>query len=493
MRHVYLIARREYLSYVATIGFWVSLAMIPVFLLLGMMLPAFLDRASPTRNFVVIDTSARFEQVIRDVIDERRQEQIERLIDKLILVDGETGPLIEAKAALDDFPGEEKIAELLGSRYAAALDGLRRDFRMVKAPEQTASALRPWLLGEKQLDTPRGPESLHAAVFIDIKPDNEVEIQYWSANINEGKLLNMVRDAVRNKMRMDGFTNAGIERSLVKQISQLTPEVISMSPEKAEDDAKVTAKDRLPYIMAVMFGFLLWSVVFSVANMLLTSVIEEKSNKILDSLLCAAPLRAILMGKLFGVAAVSFTLIIGWALAGWVSAMLAGSVIEVSEGHKFTSLIASAGDLKLLIPFFAYFVFGYLMFGSIFLALGSLCETLQEAQTLMTPLIFLLMVPVIALMFAMQDPESPVLAVLSWIPLFTPYIMMARLPTDPPMIEIIGTALVMLATTALILLAAGKVFQAGVMHQAGSDYFKKMLGKYMPGRKASKTNPKTGA
>jgi len=486
MRHIYLIARREYLSYVATIGFWVSLAMIPIFLLLGMMLPAFLDRASPTRNFVLIDNTGQFEAAITVAFDRQRNEQIAHMLERLILIEGETKPLIMAKDAVENHASEEQLEQLLGEKYASNLNSLRQDFRQVEAPARSSVGLRPWLLGDKKLDTPRGPEGLHAAIFIDMSAENDVRIKYWSANVNESRLRNLVRNAVREQMRIDGFTKAGIERSLVEKISELSPIVTSLSPEKAADNAQVTAEDRLPFAMAVMFGFLLWSVVFSVANMLLTSVIEEKSNKILDSLLCAAPLRAILMGKLFGVAAVSFTLLAGWALAGVVSATLAGSIIDVDGGDKFASLVSAAGDLKLLIPFFGYFVFGYLMFGSVFLALGSLCETLQEAQTLMTPLIFLLMVPLIALMFAMQDPESPILAVLSWIPLFTPYIMMARLPTDPPLIEIIGTTLVMLATTALILLAAGKIFQAGVMHQAGADYFQRMFGKYLPGKKTKK-------
>ena len=102
----------------------------------------------------------------------------------------------------------------------------------------------------------------------------------------------------------------------------------------------------------------------------------------------------------------------------------------------------------------------------------------------MSPIIFTLMIPMLALSFALQDPDSPVLAIISWIPLFTPYIMLARLPADPPMMDIIGTTLVMVITTMIVLWAAGRVFRAGAMHGAGVDYFKKLvgLGKSKPAR-----------
>jgi len=76
MRHIYLIARREYLSYVATIGFWVSLAMIPIFLLLGMALPALMDRASGIKNFTVIDPDGRYERAIEQSFIADRAEHI---------------------------------------------------------------------------------------------------------------------------------------------------------------------------------------------------------------------------------------------------------------------------------------------------------------------------------------------------------------------------------------------------------------------------------
>lgn len=471
MRHVYLIARREYLSYVATWGFWVSLGMIPVFLMLGLAMPLLLERASPTRNFAVIDADGRYEAAIARQLNAGAEDQMRAVLDGLQKTGINPEGVQAAQQAMQAGKSPDEVASHLGPQGRAAILALKQNFRMVPAPAETPDALRPYLLGKQDIQVNGKPDKLSAAVFIHRDGDGNVKVEKWSTNVTGQKLERLLNRAIGQQMQVDGFEKAGVSVDLVKSITSRKPDIQELSPEKATDAAEVTAADRYPYVMAVMFAFVLWSVVFSVANMLLTSVIEEKSNKILDSLLSAVPLRAILMGKLAGVAAVSFTLLAGWAIAGLVTTSLAGSVVDAEPG-KLGGLLHAAMQLDLLLPFFGYFVFGYLMFGSIYLALGSLCETLQEAQTLMSPMIFLMMVPMLSLTVAISDPQSPALTVLSWIPLFTPYIMMARLPTDPPLWQILGTSALMIATTMVVMGIATRIFRQGAMHQAGADYFK---------------------
>ncbi len=475
MRHTYLIARREYLSYVATPGFWISLAMVPVFMLLGIAVPLLMESATPTRYFAIVDADGRYERAIASKLERDQTEQINALLKGLARVPGQEDSTKRAVKALEAGQSLDEIEALMDAQARTALGAIKSDYVLVAPPASTQEALRPYLLGDAEITIPAGPISLYAAAFIRRTNDGRVTIDYWSTAITAGRLKNIIRRAVREQMRTDAFASAGLETEIVRTINAMEPTLSSLSPEKDSAEAEVTARDTAPFFAAVVFAFILWSVVFSVANMLLTSTIEEKSGKVLDSLLCSAPVRALLSGKLLGVAAVSFTLLAGWAVAGVLATALGGHFIPSGGGGKAAAMLGAVMDPGLIFPFFGYFIFGYLMFGSIFLALGSLCETLQEAQTLMSPLIFILMVPMMALMFVMRDPNSPILGVISWIPLFTPYIMLARLPADPPLYEIIGTTLVMILTTMVVLWAAGRVFHAGAMHQAGVDYFSKLL------------------
>jgi len=484
MRHTYLIARREYLSYVATPGFWLSLAMVPVFMLLGIAVPVFLDRSTPTRYFAVVDNDGRYEQVIEDKLERDYNVQARAILRNLAKVPGQETGALKTLEALDEGQDMAAASVHLGPQGKMALSAIKQNYILVPAPADTEDGLRPFLLGKKKISTPEGPKELYAAALIRRSDDGAVNINYWSKAITAERLKGTIRRAVRDEMRTEAFARAGLETEIVRTINAMHPVISTLSPEKADGEAEVTASDRAPYFAAVMFAFILWMIVFSVANMLLTSTIEEKSGKVLDSLLCAAPVRALLSGKLLGVAAVSFTLLAGWAVAGAIATSMGTQFLPEGGSNNIASIIGAVLDPGLILPFLGYFVFGYLMFGSIFLALGSLCETLQEAQTLMSPIIFTLMVPMLALSFALQDPDSQVLAIISWIPLFTPYIMLARLPADPPLFDIIGTTLVMVVTTLVVLWAAGRVFRAGAMHGAGVDYFKKLfrLGKAKPAK-----------
>jgi ABC-2 type transport system permease protein len=285
---------------------------------------------------------------------------------------------------------------------------------------------------------------------------------------------------MRDLMREEALSAAGVASEAVRRANAMAPRMTEFNPEREAAEAEVTLADRLPFFMGVAMGFVLWTVVFSVVNVLLTSVIEEKGAKILEALLASARYHEILAGKLLGVAGVSATLMGVWGLfaaASLISASQSGAALP-------TQALDALLDPALLLPFAGYFILGYLMFGAIFLAVGSLCETIQEAQTLMTPMIFILMVPMFMLPVMFRSPDAPILVAMSWIPLYTPFLMMIRLPTDPPLIEIVGTTLVLLVTTVLIVWGAGGVFRAGVIGRAGPDGLKRIVGRLLRGGKA---------
>ena len=115
--------------------------------------------------------------------------------------------------------------------------------------------------------------------------------------------------------------------------------------------------------------------------------------------------------------------------------------VAASADLPIAEILAAVLDPGLLLPALGYFIIGYLMYGAVFLAIGSLCETLQDAQTLMSPMMLIMMVPLFLVMMAIDSPDSPIVAIASWVPLWTPFIMLARLPQDVGMFDIIGTTL----------------------------------------------------
>jgi len=194
------------------------------------------------------------------------------------------------------------------------------------------------------------------------------------------------------------------------------------------------------------------------SNMLLASVLEEKSTKVMESLLACARMSEILTGKLLGVGAISFCL-----LGVWAASTLSLGLLAAGRAEGFGDVIAAFADPRMLAAFGACFVAGYLMYGALFLAVGSLCESPQEAQTLMSPIIFVLMAPVVGILAAMDNPSSGFVTSMTWIPIFTPFMMLARLPSNPPLWEIVAAVALMAGTAAVVLFLAARVFRLGAL------------------------------
>ena len=148
-----------------------------------------------------------------------------------------------------------------------------------------------------------------------------------------------------------------------------------------------------------------------------------------------------------------------------------------------TPFLAAAGSPQILIPALVSFVLGYIMYGMIFMALGSLCDTIQEAQTLLSPMMILLMLPMFAIFIAFQDPGSPVVDFATWVPVFTPFLLILRMPHDPPLWEVAMQMGLMVVTTLAVLWVSVRVYRAGAVNGASIGDLGKML-KGMFGKKA---------
>jgi len=480
MRQIYLMARREYLSYVATWGFWLSIAMVPVFMSVGIFAPMLAERAAPTRYYAVITDEPALEAELAMRIDRGRRNELRAAVRGFARVRGVDAALEEqALAAFDEAgnltAGLSAATDVLGLPGASAIQIPEAKLIKVVAPTRDAEALRAYLMGDLMVETPGGPQPLYAAIFLRRGTDAQIEIDYWSAALTNNDLADIAERAMRDFMRREALARAGVDLQTVERANGLNPKVTELNPERTEADAEVTMADRLPFIVGAMLGFGLWMVIFSVVNMLLSAVVEEKGNKILESLLAHASYREILIGKLLGVAGVSATLLSAWGGFGLLGVLAAANAgFALPDGVVSTLL-----NPGMILPFVGYFVFGYLMYGAIFLAIGSLCETIQEAQTLMSPMIFILMVPMLILPIALRDPDSPFVIAVSWIPLYTPFTMMARLPSDPPLFDVLGTSVLLVVSTGLILWAAGGVFRAGVTGRAGPDVVKRAFARLL--------------
>jgi len=397
------IALREYLAYVRTPGFWLSILLLPVGISAYGLAPILMARSTPVPTLAVVDFSGR---------------GLEPDIDKAVSARGPLG---------------QPLARVVAAPGAPFTD-----------PADAAARLKPSLAAD-------GP--LEAAAILRPSGDS-VAIDFWSRNVSDRSVQGAVEEAVTSALRRERLRAAGVDPRVLASIDEVSPRLIEFSPKSGS--GRVALKDRLPGIVGFAMGMLLWMVVLTGAGMLLNSIIEEKSSRILEVLMSSASVPEIMGGKILGVAAVT-----GTVLAFWLS--IAAAVLTI----RFPSV---AGDLASILMtnglwayFGLYFIGGYLMFATLYVTIGAFCETTREAQTLLGPMMILMSVPLVFMSQALTRPDAPLLAGLAWFPPFTPFMMAARVATNPPLWQVAATAALMFAITGLELWVAIPAFKSGAL------------------------------
>ncbi|MFA7586675.1 MAG: ABC transporter permease [Novosphingobium sp.] len=169
---------------------------------------------------------------------------------------------------------------------------------------------------------------------------------------------------------------------------------------------------------------LLFLLTMLLAGMVLSNLVEEKGNKIIEVLAAAIPMDAVFLGKLFAMLGVSFVGIAVWASAGGAWVLLAGQPLQ--------ALAPPAVGWPLFLALgVVYFAMGYLLIGSVFLAIGSMASTVREVQTLSMPATMLQLVVFFIASYAMTAPGSMVELAAIVFPFSSPFAMVARAAQDP--------------------------------------------------------------
>lgn len=443
MNRTLLIARREFAAYAMTVGFWLSLLALPLFGVLG-------------GGLGILMSSSETPRVIALVEDGPQAIGLAAAVRSALAEDGERRARNEREAA-------EAVAKATGGLGgAAAPDAVssvsRERMRIVATPAAIASAApgaaqeaaaRDYLAEDRSR-----ADQLDAVVFL-TREEGEPAARIWTSRATDDRIETFVRAALKSANRKSVLESAGIDAAIVDQTEAFDPDVTAFSP-KSVTGGEISFRDRAPAFIGLGAGFLLWSLIITGASILLNSVMEEKSNKILEVLLSSASATEILTGKVLGVALLTLTVLAAWGGMGAAALISLAPERAVDVGQ----ILLSGG---MLAYFAAFMAGGYLMYAVLFAAIGAFCETPRDAQALMGPVMMVLVVPLLVMQLALRTPDAPVVQVMSWIPLFTPFLMIARLPSEPPMIEIVGAMAGMFAFALLMVWIAGRAFRAGAL------------------------------
>jgi len=248
-------------------------------------------------------------------------------------------------------------------------------------------------------------------------------------------------------------------------------------------------------------GFLIYIFIFLYGAMVMRGVMEEKTSRIVEIIISSVKPFQLMMGKIIGVAMVGFTQFALWIILTFVISTVATTMlvaptdVNIAELAQETELITQ--DLQsesgltivlnqleemnisfILMMFLFYFVGGYLMYGSLFAAVGAAVDSETDTQQFMMPITIPLIFSFIALQTILENPDSSLAFWCSIIPFTSPIVMMGRLPFDPPMWQI-GLSMVLLIIGFIFTSwIAGRIYRVGIlMHGQKVSY--KILWKWI--------------
>lgn len=227
-----------------------------------------------------------------------------------------------------------------------------------------------------------------------------------------------------------------------------TPRLITR---RLTDDGVAAAGIELQRALPMIFMILLWICAFASGNYLLTSTIEEKSNKVMEVLLSAISPMQLMAGKIIGQAVVGLFTISMYGLLG-VGALIAFSMADLIE-------------LRMIAYLAMYFFMAYFMVAAVMAAIGSAVSDLQEAHALITPAMLILFIPMILFVPVTQSPNGMLAVVTSFIPPLTPYVMIIRVTAAEPVPfwQIIATTGLGFVGVILTVWLAARIFRVGVL------------------------------
>jgi ABC-type Na+ efflux pump permease subunit len=208
------------------------------------------------------------------------------------------------------------------------------------------------------------------------------------------------------------------------------------------------------------------------ASMLLMNTIEEKSNRVIEVLLSSVSPMQLMAGKIAGIAATGLTVVLSWVVCFFVGIKFFLPLVgRLPPGFDLTIILK---DPAFLASFVIYFFLGYLLFAALLVAIGSICNSLKEAQNLQQPVVIILIVPLLAMMPIGKDPNGTLAKVLSYIPLFTPFVMMNRAAGPPSTTEYVVTTVLLIAAIVVAMIGAAKIFRIGILMTGKPPKFKEV-------------------
>jgi ABC-2 type transport system permease protein len=306
----------------------------------------------------------------------------------------------------------------------------------------------------------------------------EKKIQFISNDSPSLGFLSDTEDVIANKITKINFENAKLDTLAIKNAEAK----IDISVAKASGESTLKGLNEIKIAIGGVFGYLIMMFIIIYGNMVMRSVIEEKTNRIIEIIISSVKPFQLMMGKIIGTSLAGVLQFFIWAILGVGLMFVASAFFGVHAGPSTANvppeMMQQSNSMiqmylkemwnlpiaTLISCFILYFVGGYFLYSSFYAAIGAAVDNETDSQQFLLPIIMPLILGVyIGFFTVINDPHGTIATVFSMVPLTSPIVMLMRIPFGVPWWQLVLSIAILFGTFLLVVWFASKIYRVGIL------------------------------
>ncbi len=309
----------------------------------------------------------------------------------------------------------------------------------------------------------------------------ENKIQYISNESPSINFVDHVQEVISNKITNENFKLAKLDTLAISNAQA----DVNLELKKATGEDSLKGINEIKIAIGGAFGYLIMMFIVIYGNMVMRSVIEEKTNRIIEIIISSVKPFQLMMGKIIGTSLAGILQFLIWTIVGLILVfsvsmffginatptsnippeMLQNAQQEFgSMAQLYFNELLNLPIATLLICFVIYFIGGYFLYSSFYAAIGAAVDNETDSQQFLLPIILPLILGVyIGFFTVMNDPHGTVATVFSMIPLTSPIVMLMRIPFGVPWWQLLISITILFGTFFFVVWFASKIYRVGIL------------------------------
>ena len=344
--------------------------------------------------------------------------------------------------------------------------------------------------GDKDMDKYRQMSEKEIFAFLNISDDlqkNPKNATLYSKKQIPADLSRLVNMTLKKQIESDKLATFNIP-NLQEIIKESKVDFNIQTIKWGDDGSEKQSSSVVASITGVIFTMLIYMFILIYGGMVMQGVMEEKTNRIIEIMISSVKPFDLMMGKIIGIGFVGLTQVFLWAVmtfilitggtfflgGGMESEILQSSmalnttpnmtaIAAQQHGNEWIEMLHTINFTEIGILFIAYFIGGYLLYSSLFAAIGAAVDNETDSQQFLTPLSIILVIGLYIGFAAMKSPESPMVFWSSLIPFTSPIVMLVRIPFGVPTWEILTSMALLIVSFIFFTWLSGKIYRIGIL------------------------------